>query len=41
VQIKQSIARGVLGSAAAEGGWRSARLGLALEYVLKAVMASV
>lgn len=41
MQILQSIARGVLGPAAAEGGWSSAGLGLALEYVLTLVMASV
>lgn len=41
MQILQSIARGVLGPAATEGGWGSAGLGLALEYVLTLIMASV
>jgi hypothetical protein len=41
VQVLQSIARGVLGPAAAEGGWGSASLGLVLEFVLTLIMASV
>ena len=41
MQILQSIARGVLGPASSEGGWGSAGLGLALEYVLTLIMASV
>ncbi|MFT3725738.1 MAG: hypothetical protein QM773_19420 [Hyphomonadaceae bacterium] len=41
MQILQSIARGVLGPATTEGGWGSASLGLALEFVLTLIMASV
>lgn len=41
IQILQSIARGVLGPATTEGGWASAGLGLALEFVLTLIMASV
>jgi len=41
MQIFQSIARGVLGPATAEGGWGSASLGLFLEFVLTAIMAAV
>ena len=41
MQILQSIARGVLGPATTEGGWSSAMLGLALEFVLTLIMASV
>lgn len=41
MQILQSIARGVLGPAAADGGWGSAGLGLALEFVLTLIMAGV
>lgn len=41
MQILQSIARGVLGPSASDGGWGSASLGLALEYVLTFIMASV
>ncbi len=41
MQILQSIARGVLGPAASEGGWASASLGLVLEFVLTLIMASV
>jgi hypothetical protein len=41
MQIFQSIARGVLGSAAMDGGWSSAALGVTLEFVLTAIMAAV
>lgn len=41
MQILQSIARGVLGNAANDGGWSSASLGLLLEFVLTAIMAAV
>lgn len=41
MQILQSIARGVLGPAASEGGWGSAMLGLVLEFVLTVIMAGV
>ncbi len=41
MQIFQSIARGVLGVAAMKGGWGSASLGVALEFTLTLLMASV
>jgi hypothetical protein len=41
MQILQSIARGVLGPAASEGGWGTAMLGLVLEFVLTLIMASI
>lgn len=41
MQIFQSIARGVLGPAAMDGGWGSAGLGIALEFVLTLIMAAV
>jgi hypothetical protein len=41
MQIFQSIARGVLGPAAMEGGWRTATLGVVLEFVLTAIMAAI
>lgn len=41
MQIFQSIARGVLGPAAMEGGWGSATLGIVLEFVLTSIMAAV
>ena len=41
MQILQSIARGLIGSAAAEGGWSTAILGLVLEFVLTLIMAKV
>lgn len=41
MQILQSIARGVMGPAAAEGGWGSAIFGLVLEFVLTLIMASI
>ncbi|MBS0387104.1 MAG: hypothetical protein JSR15_01390 [Proteobacteria bacterium] len=40
-QIFQSIARGLLGAAAMQGGWSTALLGIALEYLLTLIMASV
>lgn len=40
-QIFQSIARGVLGASAMRGGWLTASLGIALEYLLTLIMASV
>jgi hypothetical protein len=40
MQIFQSIARGVLGAEASKGGWGSASLGLALEFVLTLIMAA-
>lgn len=41
MQIFQSIARGVVGPAAMQGGWESAALGVVLEYLLTSVMAAV
>jgi len=41
MQIFQSIARGVLGPAAMDGGWASASLGIGLEFTLTLIMASV
>jgi hypothetical protein len=41
MQIFQSIARGVLGPAAMEGGWGSASLGIGLEFTLTLIMASI
>jgi hypothetical protein len=41
MQIFQSIARGVLGPAAMKGGWVSASLGIALEFMLTLIMAAV
>ena len=41
MQIFQSIARGVLGPAAMQGGWGSASLGIALEFTLTLIMAAV
>ncbi len=41
MQILQSIARGLIGPAAAEGGWSTAVLGLVLEFVLTLIMAKV
>ncbi len=41
MQIFQSIARGVLGPATTDGGWGSAGLGIALEFVLTLIMAAV
>jgi hypothetical protein len=41
MQIFQSIARGVLGPASLQGGWGSAGLGIALEFVLTLIMAAV
>ena len=40
-QIFQSIARGVLGPAAMQGGWGTACLGLALEFLLTLIMAAI
>jgi hypothetical protein len=41
MRIFQSIAGGVLGPAAKEGGWSSAGLGIALEFVMTLIMAAV
>jgi hypothetical protein len=41
MQIFQSIARGVLGPAAMQGGWGSATLGVALEFLLTTMMAGI
>ena len=41
MQIFQSIARGVLGAGAMDGGWGTASMGVALEFVLTAIMAAV
>jgi hypothetical protein len=41
MQIFQSIARGVLGRAAMDGGWGSAALGIALEFMLTLIMAAI
>jgi hypothetical protein len=41
MQIFQSIARGVLGPAAMHGAWGSAGLGIALEFMLTLIMATV
>lgn len=41
MQVLQSIAQGVLGPGTMDGGWGSASLGLALEFVLTLIMASV
>ncbi len=41
MQIFQSIARGVLGPAAMEGGWGSASLGITLEFLLTTIMAGI
>ena len=41
MQVFQSIARGVLGSAAMDGGWTSAALGVTLEFALTLIMAAV
>ena len=41
MEIFQSIARGVLGPAAMDGGWRTASLGVALEFVLTFIMAAI
>lgn len=41
MQIFQSIARGVLGSPAMDGGWATASLGVALEFILTLIMAAV
>ena len=41
MQIFQSIARGLLGSAAMDGGWGTAVLGVALEFVQTLIMAAV
>jgi hypothetical protein len=38
-QIFQSIARGLLGSAAMQGGWGTASIGIALEFVMTLIMA--
>ena len=40
-QIFQSIARGLLGSAAMQGGWGTASIGIALEFVMTLIMAKV
>ncbi len=39
-QIFQSIARGMLGPAAMQGGWSSASLGIALEFMMTLIMAA-
>jgi hypothetical protein len=41
MQIFQSIARGILGSSAMDGGWGTASLGVALEFVLTSIMAAI
>lgn len=41
MQVFQSIASGLLGPAAEKGGWNSAGLGIALEFLLTLIMASV
>src|SRR6476646_5560116 len=41
MEIFQSIARGVLGPAAMDGGWGTASLGVALEFVLTFIMAAI
>ena len=41
MQIFQSIAGGILGPAAKDGGWSSAGLGVALEFLMTLVMATV
>ncbi|MEP6548767.1 MAG: hypothetical protein ABJD53_14995 [Gammaproteobacteria bacterium] len=41
MQIFQSIASGVLGPAAKDGGWGSAGLGITLEFVMTLIMAAV
>ncbi len=41
MQIFQSIARGLLGAEAMHGGWGSAGLGIALEFVLTLIMAAI
>jgi hypothetical protein len=41
MQIFQSIARGVLGPAAIQGGWGTATLGVGLEFTLTLIMAGV
>jgi hypothetical protein len=41
MQIFQSIAGGVLGAAAKDGGWGSAGLGIVLEYTMTFIMAAV
>jgi len=40
-QIFQSIASGLLGAAAMQGGWSTAVLGVALEYALTLIMAAI
>jgi hypothetical protein len=40
-QIFQSIARGLLGPVAMQGGWSTASLGIVLEFVMTAIMAKV
>lgn len=41
VQIFQSIARGVLGPSAMDGGWGTAILGVVLEFALTLIMAAI
>jgi len=41
MQICQSIARGLLGPAAMDGGWATAILGVALEFALTLIMATI
>ena len=41
MQIFQSIARGLQGPAAMDGGWGSAALGVALEFLLTSIMAGI
>jgi hypothetical protein len=41
MQIFQSIARGLLGPAAMDGGWATAILGVALEFTLTLIMATI
>ncbi len=40
-QLFQSIARGLLGPAAMQGGWSTASLGIALEFLMTLIMAKV
>lgn len=40
-QIFQSIARGLIGAAAMQGGWGTACLGVALEFLMTLIMAKI
>lgn len=41
MQVFQSIASGILGAAAKDGGWGTAGVGVALEFVLTLIMAAI